>query len=82
MPRYEWSDPNAALDVFPHQADLGEEEDCIEEGCYVLVIGDPDATAYVIEGQPESLRAVAQRLSQLLQRSLPREVCDQDATPT
>lgn len=67
---YQWDDPNVYLEVFPPGVVLGGNE--VDQDCYALVIGDPCASAYAVEGPADGPWMFAQRVSKALERTLPR----------
>lgn len=66
--RYEWnSASDCPLEVVPPGTKLGMDE--VDQDSYGLVIGDPWASAYVVEDAPDVLRAFARRIIALLDRA-------------
>jgi hypothetical protein len=59
--RYEFNDSNAELEIVGPGTDLGEDQ--LGPARYALVIGDPSASAYVIEGSLTELREFARRVT-------------------
>lgn len=62
--RYECGDVSTDLEVVGPGAVLGEEE--LSPDRFALVIGNPWASAYAIEGRLEDLMAFAQRLTSVV----------------
>jgi hypothetical protein len=69
--RYEVDDANCELAILTPSDDPGEYRLDLDDGNYALVIGNPWASAFAIEGSPDDLRAFAQRVQGLVKRSLP-----------
>ncbi|MFC0430004.1 hypothetical protein [Kutzneria buriramensis] len=67
--RYEFDTADCPLEIVPPGADLGEDD--LAPGIYGLVIGDPWASAFVVEGTPPDLRRFVQRIGDAVQRDLP-----------
>lgn len=66
--RYEWNSASGCpLEVVPPGTELGESE--VDQGNYALIIGDPWASAYVVEDTPDVLRTFARRIIALLDRA-------------
>lgn len=59
--RYQIDDSNAELKIVGPGTDLGEDQ--LGAARYALVIGDPYASAYVIEGSLTELREFARRVT-------------------
>jgi hypothetical protein len=58
--RYEWESATVVdVSCLPPGEDLGNEQ----TKAWTLVIGDPDATAFVVEGSRDELLAFADRLA-------------------
>lgn len=67
--RYEVGDMTTDLEILGPGADLGGNE--LGSGAYALVIGDPWASAYAIEGTLEELAEFAQRVTALVAQAQP-----------
>jgi hypothetical protein len=59
--RYQFDDSNAEVEIVGPGTDLGEQQ--LGPARYGLVIGDPWASAHVIEGSLAQLREFAQRVT-------------------
>ena len=59
--RYEFNDSNAELEIVGPGTDVGEDQ--LGPARSALVIGDPSASAYVIEGSLTELREFARRVT-------------------
>ena len=66
--RYEIGDSNADVEIVGPGTDLGEHE--LGPGRHALVIGDPWASAYAIEGSLTELREFARRVTTHIERAL------------
>jgi hypothetical protein len=65
--RYQIGDSNAELEIVGPGTDLGQDQ--LGPARYALVIGDPWASAYVIEGSPAELREFARRVTALVEQT-------------
>jgi len=71
--RYEYAGPDTPAEIVP--PDAGEDSGLeLDDGHHALVIGDPWASAYAIEGTPEGIRAFAGRIADLVEAGLPRAI--------
>jgi hypothetical protein len=75
--RYEIDTAYTDLEIITPATDPDEHALDLDSGNYALVIGNPWASAFAIEGSAVDLRTFARRVSDLVQRGLP----DANAAP-
>jgi hypothetical protein len=67
--RYEMNDADVDLDIVGPGSELGEYE--VPLGRHMLVVGDPWASAYAIEGSVDELQEFARRVAALVAHLAP-----------
>ncbi|MGP4112962.1 hypothetical protein ACTWP5_18880 [Streptomyces sp. 4N509B] len=71
--RYEVDGADTDLEIVSPESDRDESGLDLDSGNYALVIGNPWASAFAIEGSPTDLREFARRVSELVQEALPND---------
>ena len=69
--RYDIGDSNTDVEIVGPGTDLGDHE--LGPGRHALVIGDPWASAYAIEGSLKELREFAQRVTTHIEQAQSNE---------